>query len=42
MLAQPAPPSSHNPAPLPGLVYLAAGGAVLVYRQLKNKPGSDN
>lgn len=38
--AQPAPPNSNNPAPIPGLAILAAAGAALgvkkVYDQRKN------
>lgn len=40
--AQPAPPPSHNPAPIPGLVYLAAGGAALAFRHYKNHRNPDN
>lgn len=36
-MAQPAPPPSHNPAPIPGLIYLAAGGALIAYRKYQNK-----
>lgn len=39
LAAQPAPPSSDNPAPLPGLIILAAAGAAVgakkVYDQKK-------
>ncbi len=37
VMAQPAPPPSHNPAPIPGLIYLAAGGALIAYRKYQNK-----
>lgn len=40
--SQPAPPPSHNPAPIPGLVYLAAGGAALAFRQMQRKKSDDN
>lgn len=40
--AQPAPPPSHNPAPIPGLAYLAVGGAALAYRHYKNHRDPDN
>lgn len=35
LVAQPAPPPSQNPAPIPGLAWLAAGGAVIVWQKTK-------
>lgn len=39
LAAQPAPPPSQNPAPIPGLAWLAAGGAVIVWRKTKKSKG---
>jgi hypothetical protein len=36
-MAQPAPPGSGNPAPLPGLVWLAAAGAAYGAKKVYDK-----
>lgn len=40
--AQPTPPDSNNPAPLPGLVLLAAAGAALGAKKVYDKKRSED
>tara|TARA_R110002050_G_scaffold194708_2_gene329511 strand:- start:28717 stop:28899 length:183 start_codon:yes stop_codon:yes gene_type:complete len=40
--AQPKPPSSNNPAPLPGLILLAAAGAAFGAKKVYDKKGSED
>lgn len=37
MMAQPAPPTSNNPAPIPGLALLAAAGAAFGAKKVYDK-----